>query len=64
MHTNARHARTQATNVLTRAEDLERIHGTNKRISVDSLAQMVQFYVLLLQAWGAVDRETCAVAPI
>jgi carboxypeptidase PM20D1 len=52
------------TPVLTKAEDLDRIHGTNERISIDSLAQMVQFYVLLLQAWAVPDREIGAAGPI
>lgn len=50
--------------MLTRAEDLQRIHGTNERISIDSLAQMVQFYVLLLQARGTPMGETGAPGPI
>ncbi len=31
--------------------ELGRIHGNNERISVDSLAKMVSFYVSLLKAW-------------
>jgi carboxypeptidase PM20D1 len=31
--------------------DLERVHGINERISVESLAQMVQFYTALIKAW-------------
>ncbi len=50
--------------MLTRVEDLERIHGTNERISIDSLAQMIQFYTLPLQAWEAPMGETGAVGPI
>lgn len=33
-------------------DDLERIHGMNERISVQTLARMVQFYTLLLQEWA------------
>jgi carboxypeptidase PM20D1 len=31
--------------------DLDRVHGINERIPVDSLAQMVQFYTALIKAW-------------
>lgn len=34
-------------------EDLERIHGVNERISILTLARMVQFYTLLLQDWAS-----------
>ncbi len=32
--------------------ELERIHGSNERISIQTLARMVQFYALLLQDWA------------
>jgi carboxypeptidase PM20D1 len=31
--------------------DLDRVHGINERISVESLATMVQFYTALIKAW-------------
>jgi carboxypeptidase PM20D1 len=34
-------------------EDLATIHSKNERISIDSLARMVQFYIQLIKAWGA-----------
>lgn len=39
--------------VRARAEDLPRFHGTNERISVDNLAELVGFYQRLLQADAA-----------
>jgi carboxypeptidase PM20D1 len=33
-------------------KDLERFHGVNERISIQTLARMVQFYYLLLQDWA------------
>jgi carboxypeptidase PM20D1 len=37
--------------------DLKRIHGINERISVNSLAQMVQFYTALIKAWDDASEE-------
>lgn len=39
--------------VRARAEDLPRFHGTNERISIDNLAELVGFYERLLQADAA-----------
>jgi carboxypeptidase PM20D1 len=35
--------------VRARAEDLTRFHGTDERISIDNLAEMIRFYHRLLQ---------------
>ncbi|MEN4042675.1 MAG: M20 family peptidase [Anaerolineaceae bacterium] len=40
--------------------DLERVHGVNERIAIDSLARMVQFYSALIKAWD--DSESQAPA--
>jgi len=34
-------------------EGVASIHNKNERIPIDVLARMVQFYVQLIQAWGA-----------
>jgi carboxypeptidase PM20D1 len=39
----------------TLTEDIKRIHGINERISVESLARMVQFYGQLIKVWGGSD---------
>jgi carboxypeptidase PM20D1 len=38
--------------VMANAEDLERFHGTNERISIQNYTQMIQFYQRLLQGAG------------
>jgi carboxypeptidase PM20D1 len=48
------------TPVVIQDGDLERIHGINERISIESLAQMVQFYTALIRAWD--DAEEAAPA--
>ncbi|HSV86962.1 MAG TPA: M20 family peptidase [Levilinea sp.] len=40
--------------------DLERVHGVNERISVDSLARMVQFYSALIKAWDDAESPSPA----
>jgi carboxypeptidase PM20D1 len=35
---------------------LNTMHGTNERISIESLARMVQFYTLLIKGWTLVDE--------
>jgi carboxypeptidase PM20D1 len=36
-------------------EDMERVHGINERISVETMGKMVQFYAQLIKVWGAAD---------
>jgi len=33
--------------------DMERMHGINERISVETMGKMVQFYAQLIKVWGA-----------
>ncbi len=34
-------------------EDMKQIHGTNERISVESMAKLVQFFGQIMRVWGA-----------
>jgi carboxypeptidase PM20D1 len=34
------------------SKDLSRVHGLNERISLENLANMIRFYILLMQSWG------------
>ncbi|HTX79954.1 MAG TPA: hypothetical protein VMC62_09810, partial [Longilinea sp.] len=34
-------------------EDMERVHGINERISVETMGKMVQFYAQLIRVWAA-----------
>lgn len=36
---------------LMTSEDMNRVHGTNKRIGIEDLARMVKFYGQLIQTW-------------
>jgi carboxypeptidase PM20D1 len=40
--------------------DLERVHGIDERISIDSLARMVQFYTALIKAWDDAEGAKSA----
>jgi carboxypeptidase PM20D1 len=35
--------------------DMERVHGINERIGVETMGKMVQFYAQLLKVWSAAD---------
>jgi carboxypeptidase PM20D1 len=39
--------------VVANAEDLKRFHGTNERLSIHNYAQMIQFYIRILQGSSA-----------
>jgi carboxypeptidase PM20D1 len=61
--TDSRHFQALSANILrfspvrARAEDLGRFHGTNERISLANLAEMVRFYHRLLQRTAAPDVD-------
>lgn len=40
------------TPLLYSTDDLRRVHGVNERIAIEDLEKMVQFYALLMAAWG------------
>ena len=40
------------TPLLLNREDMNRVHGTNERIAIDSLGHMVQFFGQLIRTWG------------
>ncbi|MHC1782644.1 MAG: M20/M25/M40 family metallo-hydrolase [Anaerolineaceae bacterium] len=56
--TDSRHYAAMCSNVyrftpfVVRPEDVARIHGVDERIKVEALEKMVQFYALLMRAWG------------
>jgi carboxypeptidase PM20D1 len=40
------------TPVVMSAEDMNRVHGTNERIHIESMGHMVQFFGQLIRTWG------------
>jgi len=42
--------------VRAKSEDLARFHGTNERISLDNLAELIRFYHRLLTTGAKVSR--------
>jgi carboxypeptidase PM20D1 len=45
------------TPLLMSGKDIERVHGNNERISVDSLARMVQFFIHLIRLWDQAELD-------
>ena len=40
------------TPILSRKEDIERIHGINERLSLENMTLMVKFFYRLIQRWS------------
>lgn len=43
------------TPILSRADDLKRIHGINERLSLENMSNMVLFFYRLIQRWSSLE---------
>jgi carboxypeptidase PM20D1 len=45
------------TPIISRKDDLPRIHGINERLSIDNMHKMVLFFYRIIQRWSSIDEK-------